>query len=212
MVAPFEEAVLALQPGEISEVVETPMGLHIIRLEERRFRAFEEAATLYRSQVQARTVQEAESAFVASLYDRAAPMIVEGAIEIVRELAENPSSSLSGRATRRPVIEWDGGSVSVGDMKTLIQLESPTLPMQLSESSDDQLMEFLRSLARRDLLIREAESEGLRPARDSVEAMIKEAGSQLRNAARVLGFLDLDQAPGEALEIARPCSRKRFTG
>ena len=48
MVAPFEEAVLALQPGEISEVVETPMGLHIIRLEERRFRAFEEAATLYR--------------------------------------------------------------------------------------------------------------------------------------------------------------------
>jgi hypothetical protein len=202
MVAPFEEAVLALQPGEISEVVETPMGLHIIRLEERRIRAFEEAATLYRSQVQARTVQEAESAFVASLYNRAAPMIVEGAVEIVRELAENPSSSLSGRATRRPVIEWNGGAVSVGDMKTLIQLESPTLPMQLSESSDDQLIEFLRSLARRDLLIREAESEGLRPARDSVEAMIKEAGTQLRSAARVLGFLDLDQAPGEALEIA----------
>lgn len=202
MVTAFEEAVLTLQPGEISEVVETPMGLHIIRLEERRVRAFEEAASLYRSQIQARTVQEAESAFVASLFDRAAPTIIDGAIEIVRELSENPSSSLSARAKRRPVIEWNGAAVSVGDLQTVIQLESPTLPMQLAESSDDQLTEFLRSLAQRDLLIRAAESEGLRPTRDSVEGMIEEAGTQLRAAARILGFFDLDQAPGEALEIA----------
>jgi peptidyl-prolyl cis-trans isomerase SurA len=32
----FEEAVFAMSPGEVSEVVETPFGLHIIRLEERR--------------------------------------------------------------------------------------------------------------------------------------------------------------------------------
>ena len=74
--------------------------------------------------------------------------------------------------------------------------------MHLAESSDDQLTEFLRSLAQRDLLIRAAESEGLRPTRDSVEGMIEEAGTQLRAAARILGFFDLDQAPGEALEIA----------
>ena len=59
MVAPFEEAVLALQPGDISDVVETPMGLHIIRLDERRVRGFEDAAPLYRRQVQSRMVQEA---------------------------------------------------------------------------------------------------------------------------------------------------------
>ena len=117
-------------------------------------------------------------------------------------MAENPGGSFSGRAARRAVIEWESGSVTVGDLRTLVQLESPTLPMQLAQSTDEQLEEFLRSLARRELLIRAAESEGLRPERDSIDAMIEEAGDQLRTAARVLGFFDLDQAPGEALEVA----------
>lgn len=202
MVAPFEEAAFALEVGELSNVVETPMGLHLIRVDERRIRGFEEAAEAFRFQTQTQMVAEAESIFVATLVERADPQIHDGAIELTRELAENPGTRLSGRAGRRPLLEWDRGAITAHDVQQVLQLESAALRDQISTSTDEEIDDFLRGLGRRELLVREGRASGLQPAGDSIDVLVAEAATQLRTAARILGLLDLDQAPGEAIETA----------
>jgi parvulin-like peptidyl-prolyl isomerase len=202
MVAPFEEAALALQPGQVSEVVQTPMGLHLIRVEDRRLRGFDEVSPEFRRVVQNRRVAAAESTFVAALEARTSPEIAEGAFEVTREVATNPGTRLTGRASRRALVEWDGGSVTLGELRTLLQIESPQLRQQVATATDERLEIFLRDVARRELLVGEARSAGLQPAQARVDSLVADAATQLRNATRSLGLLRLDQAPGEPRALA----------
>jgi hypothetical protein len=92
--------------------------------------------------------------------------------------------------------------VTVAGVRDVLQIESPAFRSQLASGSDDGIDDFLHSLARRDLLVSEAEGAGLRPAGDSIEVLVDDARGQLRDAARRLGLLELDRAPGERLEVA----------
>ena len=197
MVAPFENAAFALEPGEVSDVVETPMGLHLIRVDDRRTPGFEQIAAELRASVQARRVVEAESTFVAALETRVAPDVAEGAVEATHEMARNPQAGLSRRAAGRALVSWTGGEVTAGEVQTILRSEPPQLRNQLLASDAPQVELFLMDLARRELLSREAETAGLRPSEAAIDSLVADAAGQLRNAARSLGFFDIDQAPGE---------------
>lgn len=60
MVQPFEDAVFALQKGELSDVVETPFGFHLVRLEEiqpAKTQALEEVTSSIREQLEQQGVK-----------------------------------------------------------------------------------------------------------------------------------------------------------
>lgn len=202
LVQPFEQAVLALQPGELSSVVETPMGMHLIRLEEQRVPDFDEIAPSFRAQVQAERTAAAESTYIARLEGGAPPALAEGALALTRELAENPGSQLSGRAGRRPLVVWGDGAYQVGELQELLQYEQAQLRDQVAASTEEDLEGFLLSLARRKMLVGEARRSGLEPERARVDSLASVVRSQLLVAARSLGLTDLDQAPGEDRRIA----------
>jgi hypothetical protein len=202
MVQPFEEAVLGLEPGEVSGVVETPMGLHIIRLDERRVQDFDDVAPTFRARVQQERTAAAESTFVAGLEGPAGLEIVEGSRDVARELARNPAVDLPRRAARRALVRWDAGEYAAGELLELLRFEEPTLRERVAVATDEELDDFLRDLGRRDLLVTEARLSGLEPTAAHVDSLTVQVGAQLLAATASLGLREIDAAPGEATEAA----------
>lgn len=202
MVPPFEEAAFSLDVGEISPVVETNFGLHIIRVDERIVPPLEGSEDQLRTQLRNRRVAEAESTYIAGLMDAADLQVQESEYETVRQLAQTPNMSLSRRARNRPIVEFAGGSLTLGDLQDWILSRSGPYRGQIRDANDQQLNAFLTDLTRERLLIRAAHSEDIdvpQTRRDSVSAAIR---SSVKEVARQLGILQIQPRAGQSMDQA----------
>jgi hypothetical protein len=202
MVPPFEAAAFELDIGEVSEVVETAFGLHIIVMDERIIPPFEERREQFRMQLQSQLVMEAESTYVANLVEEADIEVQAETLESLKQVAADPAVDLSPRAMDRVMVQYNGGSFTLREFRSWLLTGPPTLPDQIEAASDEQLENLLTSLTQSELLVGEAVAEGIEVPTARRDSLSEGLLSGVKSIAQELGFFELTLEEGESLESA----------
>ena len=195
MLAPVDDAVFSLRPGQLGDPVETQLGYHLLRLDALDVPDLEEVGDEFRLRIQHERIAQAEAEYVTTLDSAYGLSLAEGALDIARALAASPPSSLSRGAAGRDLVTWDGGAYSVGEYLEILENAPEGFGESVATASDADLEIALRQLGQEQLIIAEARSRGLAPTEEERDSVMHEARSLILGWAEAIGLV-----PGSGAE------------
>ena len=152
MVKPFGDALKKLKPGEISPLVGTQFGLHIIQRN-----TWERAKTDYLAQAGSRSKQVAESTYLAQVQAGANIKLSSDAATTLKEVAKDPIANRSNKAV---LATYTGGELVAGRL-ALVLLATPQsgrLLQQIQGAPDSLVTQYAMNMAQREVLLKRADS------------------------------------------------------
>src|SRR5256712_1972146 len=149
----FDSAAWTLPPGAMTAVVRTPFGFHIIRRP-----PLAEVRDSFRADLENSRTAQSDSLYLDSLAKQRQFKIVSGAPALARQAVPQIASA---RSDGRSLATYKGGTFEVKDLARWLLALDPNDVRGISTASDDQLNQFLKLLAQREMLLSEVDKVGV---------------------------------------------------
>jgi hypothetical protein len=180
MVPEFEKALIALKPGEISPVIQTTYGYHIIRRP-----TYEQVKSQLLLASKGRSVAVAESTYLASLEKSGKIEVKKNAPATVRAIGNDPDAY---RRNNTVLATSTAGDFTASRLVGWLETLPPNARVidQIKQAPDSSLVAMVKRFANNELVLKQADSAkiAIDPAeitqlRESFVNAVKQAWSQL---------------------------------
>jgi PPIC-type peptidyl-prolyl cis-trans isomerase-like protein len=191
----FDSAGWALKPGELSGVVETQFGYHIIRRPD--LEAVRERLTGF---VGERGGQTSDSIYMEKLAADNKLAVAKNAAADMKAAVQNPEASLT---SRKELTSFKGGKLTVAEYLRWVRALPPQYVAQLRVANDSALYGFARVLSLNLLLLREADSAKVNVTPDEWKQLYGRYTQAVDSLRSDLGFTPADTALSDSAVAAR---------